>query len=77
MPDPSRLVPCPDCEQLISRRAPVCLHCGREIRPTPWGIVCATARGISKLVFYWLLFTAIFMVVGWGVFTLGDLFSRH
>jgi hypothetical protein len=31
-PNPN-LVPCPDCNRLVSRVAPACPHCGRPLPP--------------------------------------------
>lgn len=68
------LVPCVDCGQPISKRAPVCLSCGREIRPTPWGLMWGGLRGIAKLMLALFIFGAVGIFVLSGVARLAPIF---
>jgi hypothetical protein len=68
----NRLVPCPDCDQPISARAPVCLHCGREIRPTLWGLLWGAGRGVVKISLVWCFLAAISAAILFGTIAIAD-----
>jgi predicted amidophosphoribosyltransferase len=57
------LIPCTDCGNDISRRAPSCPHCGREIRPTPWGLVFGAARWSVKTALIYVAVIAVLFAV--------------
>jgi hypothetical protein len=62
----SKLHPCPDCGNNISRRARVCLHCGREMVLSPWSICVRALRFAFVATLLWV--TAAAGVVAWRAY---------
>lgn len=59
----SALVPCTDCGSNISRRAPVCPSCGREIRATPWGLFLGAVRLSAKTIVIYVAMIALLFAI--------------
>jgi predicted RNA-binding Zn-ribbon protein involved in translation (DUF1610 family) len=51
--DNNRLMPCPDCNREISKKAHVCPHCGRQILPT---VLDARATGVIVMLIIAFIF---------------------